>query len=274
MLAEQLYTQKASLIFTSATLTVRNSLDFVRKRLGLSLLEPGRILEMNAGSPFDYARQCTFMVPLFLPEPGESGGNYAEALGALLAEIFRRTHGRALTLFTSYDMLQRCAQTLRAKMANDRIPILVHGESVSREHITQTFKQDVESVLLGTHSFWEGVDVPGESLSCLVLARLPFPVFTDPIVEARCERLEAEGTGAFAGYSIPAAVIRFRQGFGRLIRHRNDRGIVIVADRRVAQKSYGRWFRSSVPVPMQTYPEREGFLAAVDEAVSQWAANP
>lgn len=274
MLADQLYTQKASLIFTSATLTVGNSLDFVRKRLGLNLLEPGRIMEMNAGSPFDYARQCTFMVPLFLPEPGESGGNYAEALGALLAEIFRRTHGRALTLFTSYDMLQRCAQTLRAKMIDDRIPILVHGESVSREHITQTFKQDVESVLLGTHSFWEGVDVPGESLSCLVLARLPFPVFTDPIVEARCERLEAEGTSAFAGYSIPTAVIRFRQGFGRLIRHRNDRGIVIVADRRVAQKSYGQWFRRSVPVPMRTYPEREEFLAAVDEAVSQWAANP
>lgn len=274
MLAEQLYAQKASLIFTSATLTVGKSLDFVRKRLGLNLMEPGRILEMNAGSPFDYARQCTFMVPLFLPEPGEAGGNYAEALGALLAEIFRRTRGRALTLFTSYDMLQRCAQTLRAKMTDNSIPILVHGESVSREHITQTFKQDVESVLLGTHSFWEGVDVPGESLSCLVLARLPFPVFTDPIIEARCERLEAEGTSAFAGYSIPAAVIRFRQGFGRLIRHRNDRGIVIVADRRVAQKSYGQWFRRSVPVPMLTYPEREGFLAAVDEAVTQWAANP
>lgn len=273
MLADQLYRQKASLIFTSATLTVGDSLDFVKKRLGLSLLEPGRILEMNAGSPFDYARQCTFMVPLFLPEPGESGGNYAEALGVLLAETFRRTHGRALTLFTSYDMLQRCARTLRAQMAADSIPILVHGESGSREHITQTFKQDVESVLLGTHSFWEGVDVPGESLSCLVLARLPFPVFTDPIVEARCERLEAEGTSAFAGYSIPTAVIRFRQGFGRLIRHRNDRGIVIVADRRVAQKSYGQWFRRSVPVPMQTYARREEFLAAVDEAVSQWAGS-
>ena len=274
MLAKQLYEQKASLIFTSATLTVGNSLDFVRKRLGLNLLEPGRILEMNAGSPFDYARQCAFMVPLFLPEPGESGGNYAEALGELLAEIFRRTHGRAMTLFTSYDMLQRCVKTLREKMADESIPILVHGESASREHLTQTFKQDVESVLLGTHSFWEGVDVPGESLSCLVLARLPFPVFTDPIVEARCERLEAEGTSAFAGYSIPAAVIRFRQGFGRLIRHRNDRGIVIVADRRVAQKSYGQWFRRSVPVPMQTYRDREGFLAAVDEAVIQWATNP
>ena len=273
MLAEQLYAQKASIIFTSATLTVNGSLDFVKKRLGLNVLEPGRILEMTVGSPFDYARQCTFMVPLFLPEPGESGGNYAEALGLLLAEVFRRTHGRALTLFTSYDMLQGCARTLRAQMGADSGQLLVHGESGSREHITQTFKQQTESVLFGTHSFWEGVDVPGESLTCLVLARLPFPVFTDPIVEARCERLESEGTSAFAGYSIPAAVIRFRQGFGRLIRHRNDRGIVIVADRRVAQKSYGQWFRRSVPAPMQSYAERGAFLDAVDQFVRQMSGE-
>lgn len=113
---------------------------------------------------------------------------------------------------------------------------------------------------MGTHSFWEGVDLVGETLSCLVMARLPFAVFTDPIIEARCEQIEAEGGNAFMHYSVPNAVIKFRQGFGRLIRHRTDRGVVIITDRRIISKRYGDWFRRSLPVRTTAIPDKNQFL--------------
>ena len=126
---------------------------------------------------------------------------------------------------------------------------------------------------MGTHSFWEGVDVPGESLSCLVMARLPFPVHTDPIVEARAERLEAEGASAFYGYSLPAAVIRFRQGFGRLLRHRDDRGVIVITDRRLVTRSYGEWFQASVPTAMERYVDWREMLDVVSEFLGDGVPN-
>jgi ATP-dependent DNA helicase DinG len=147
-------------------------------------------------------------------------------------------------------MLSKTTEILRDNLGSDGIDVLAQGKEASREVLTEEFRQNFSSVLMGTHSFWEGVDVVGESLSCVVLARLPFAVFTEPIVAARCERIEAAGGNAFMKYSIPTAIIKFRQGFGRLIRHRSDRGIVIVADRRIVSKRYGHWFRKSVPVPL------------------------
>jgi ATP-dependent DNA helicase DinG len=128
--------------------------------------------------------------------------------------------------------------------------------------------RDVHSVLLGTHSFWEGVDVVGEALSCLTIARLPFAVYTDPIVEARCEQVEAGGQGAFMHYSVPNAVIRFKQGFGRLIRSRTDRGLIIIADRRVVAKRYGQVFLDSLPTGTETFNNLDTFLEAVEEFFS------
>ena len=263
-LLEHVYGPKQTAVFTSATLTVRGKTDFLKKRLGLDLVEPERLIEMNAGTPFDYERQCRVMVPTFLPEPGDRGSEYAEELGVLLAEIFRRTRGRAMALFTSYEMLRRTTGVLRAEMLGDGIPVLAQGASGSRQDITAVFKRDLASVLMGTHSFWEGVDLMGETLSCLVVARLPFAVFTDPIHQARCEAVEAEGGDAFLGYSVPSAVIRLRQGFGRLIRHKTDRGIVIITDRRIVTRRYGSWFRDSLPAPTQVFRERDELLDEIE----------
>ncbi len=268
-LFEHVYGPKHTAVFTSATLTVRGSTSFLRKRLGLDLVEPDRLIETNAGTPFDYDRQCRIMVPAFLPEPSGRGTEYGEQLGVLMAEVFRRTRGRAMALFTSYHMLRAATGVLRDELLGDGIHILTQGASGSRESITAEFKRDVRSVLMGTHSFWEGVDLMGETLSCLVVARLPFAVYTDPIHQARCEQIEAEGENAFIGYSLPSAVIRLRQGFGRLIRHKTDRGIVIIADRRIITRRYGSWFRNSLPAPTQKFGDRDELLRAVEEFLTE-----
>ncbi len=262
-LAEALYSRKQSVIFTSATLTAGGSFAFMRSRLGVDRLDADRVGELVVGTPFDYARQCRVLVPMFLPEPGKNDEDYAAELGHLLADVFRCTRGRGMVLFTSFDMLRRTARTLHRELDDNGIRILEQGVSGTREGITEVFRRDIQSVLLGAQSFWEGVDVVGESLSCLVVARLPFAVFTDPVVAARCEHIEAEGGNPFTAYSLPSAVIRFRQGFGRLIRHRTDRGVVIVADRRIITKHYGRWFRRSVEAPTIPMEEREQFLDSI-----------
>jgi Rad3-related DNA helicase len=166
-------------------------------------------------------------------------------------------------------MLQKTTAAVREELHGSGIEVLAQGESASREDLTEQFRFDISSVLMGTHSFWEGVDVVGEALSCVVLARLPFAVFTDPVVAARCEALEAAGQSAFTGFSLPNAVIRFRQGFGRLIRHRTDRGLVIVADRRMMTKRYGHWFRSSVPTPAIKFFDEETMLDAVEQFLGE-----
>ena len=268
-LHRDLYARKASIVFCSATLTVGRSFNFIKRRLGMAALDVERLAELDAGSPFDYPNQCVALVPVFLPEPGSDGNAYAEALGVLLADVFRCTRGRAMALFTSYGMLKHTTGVLTECLAADPIQVLSQGHSGSREHITETFRQDLESVLMGTHSFWEGVDLVGETLSCLVVARLPFAVYTDPIQAARAERVEAEGESAFAGYSLPNAVIRFRQGFGRLIRHRTDRGVVIVADRRIVGRRYGSWFRKSLPVRTVAISDRSAFLQAIGDFLAE-----
>jgi Rad3-related DNA helicase len=261
-LASDLYARMESVVFSSATLSVGGSYAFLQARLGLGDIPAERLLTCRADSPFDFRRQCVVRVPSFLPEPGGDDGSYADALGRLLADVFRRTRGRGMALFTSYEMLRSAARVTERELAGSGIRVLVQGESGSREEILEAFTLDVSSVLLGTHSFWEGVDAAGETLSCLVIARLPFGVFTDPIIAARCGQVELEGGQAFKDYSLPAAVIRFRQGFGRLIRTRADRGVVIVADRRVLTRGYGRAFRGSLPV--DTLPS-ETLTSLLDE---------
>jgi len=265
-LMDQLYLNLSSIIFTSATMTVRDRFDFLAGRLGLDRVDADRLIALNVGTPFRYGEQATMLVPMFLPEPTVAGEQaYVDALSGLLARLFLRTGGRGLALFTSYTMLQQVTAHVRESLHAEGIAVLAQGESFSREYLMETFRAEIASVLMGTHSFWEGVDVAGESLSCVVMARLPFAVFTDPVIEARCEALEASGQSAFRGYSLPQAVIRFRQGFGRLIRHRRDRGVVIVTDRRILSKSYGHWFRGSVPVQAIPLHEEAQFLDAVEQ---------
>lgn len=262
-LADTLYAAKDSVIFTSATLSVRGSNDFFRQRVGADKIPEERLKELTVGSPFDYTRQCLTLAPSFLPQPGRDDESYTEELCLLLADVFHHSCGRGLVLFTSYMMLREAEKRLSSLLEGKNIRVLAQGISGSRDAILDHFRRDAHSILLGTHSFWEGIDVVGESLSCLVLARLPFAVFTDPVIEARCEQVEARGKNAFTGYSIPGAVIRFRQGFGRLIRHRTDRGLVIVADRRLVARGYGHWFRASIPTPVRPVPDRPRFLALI-----------
>ncbi len=269
LLFDQLYQRKASIVFCSATLTVKDKFDFIAHRLGVDMIPPERLVSFNAGTPYDYPKQCLIAVPVFLPEPGAKDGDYAGELAVFLSEVFRRTEGRAMTLFTSYDMLSRVADHLEKEFLGDGIKLLAQGRSGSRENITAIFKRGNRSVLLGTHSFWEGVDVAGDALSCLAIARLPFGVQTDPVIEARCERVEAAGGNAFMQYTLPSAVIRFRQGFGRLIRSRTDRGVAIIADRRVAVKRYGQWFRDSLPAPTEYYSDREKLLDDIEDFLNE-----
>lgn len=267
-LAEQLYAQKDSVVFCSATLSVGGSFKFMQDRLGIDRIPPDRLVTMQASSPFDYAEQCVVLVPSFLSDPASDVDRYTRDLAELMAEVFCMTEGRGLGLFTSYAMLRKCCDSLRPALATEGIRVLAQGEGVSREQLTDAFREEVNSVLMGTHSFWEGVDVVGESLSCVVVARLPFSAVGDPVFEARCEQVEREGKSAFAALALPSAVIRFRQGFGRLIRHRGDRGVVVVADSRVVTKRYGWAFRRSLPCRTVSMPDRAEFLDALRASVN------
>jgi ATP-dependent DNA helicase DinG len=264
-LATDLYEQKQSVVFVSATLSVDGSFGYLKKRIGLDRYASDRLQEFNAGTPFDYVNQSMVLVPTFLPDPAEGTEAYTEQLSIMLSELFRRTRGRALTLFTSYDMLRKTTAAVREALGETGITVWAQGEDESRETLTERFTEDVESVLMGTHSFWEGVDAMGETLSCLVVARLPFSVYTDPVVAARSERIEKQGGSAFRDYSLPSAVIRFRQGFGRLIRHRQDRGVVIVSDKRMVTKGYGRKFQRSIPARTVAVDDSAALFAAVEE---------
>ena len=264
-LAADLYEQKQSIVFVSATLSVDGSFGYLKKRVGLDRYASDRLQEFNAGTPFDYMNQSMVLVPTFLPDPAGGVEEYTAQLSSMLSELFRRTRGRALTLFTSYEMLRQTTAAVRETLAETGITVWAQGEDESRETLTERFTEDVGSVLMGTHSFWEGVDAMGETLSCLVVARLPFSVYTDPVVAARSERIEKQGGSAFRDYSLPSAVIRFRQGFGRLIRHRQDRGVVIVSDKRMVTKGYGRKFQRSIPARTVAVNDSDALFDAVEE---------
>ncbi len=266
-LSEQLYAQKDSVIFCSATLSVGGKFSFMKNRLGVDKIPEDRLNLLQAESPFDYTTQCLVLVPVFLPDPAASDGEYTRELAALLADLFMQTRGRGLGLFTSYAMLRQCCSLLRPALSASDIRVLSQGEGVSREQLTAVFRKEISSVLMGTHSFWEGVDVMGESLSCVVMARLPFASVGDPIIEARCEQVEREGRSSFIGFSLPNAVIRFRQGFGRLIRHRGDKGVVVVTDSRIITKRYGWAFRHSLPCRTISCTSKEQFMKALHEAL-------
>jgi len=265
-LSDLLYRQKSSVVFCSATLRVGGSFTYIGKQLGLDLIEPERVFTCVAESPFNYLTQCAVLAPTFLPEPSGSavGGGYAEPLSGLMLDVFTRTRGRAMGLFTSYEMMHQVARLLEEPLREAGIRLLVHGLTGTRDQITRVFRSGGACVLLGTHSFWEGVDVAGEALSCVVMARLPFAAVGDPVVEARSEQIEQAGGSSFREFSLPQAVIRFRQGFGRLIRTRADKGVVIVADPRIVTKNYGATFKKSLPCPLQNVSGRDDLLARVE----------
>ncbi|MEG2464659.1 MAG: helicase C-terminal domain-containing protein [Kiritimatiellia bacterium] len=254
-LKKLVYDNLSSVIFSSATLRIRNDFTHIRHRLGLELLEKEHTHEFVAESPFDYPHQCCVAVPGFLPEIEDA--TYVLELSRMMYQLFVTAKGRSLALFTSYEMMRACAEKLEPFLKEKGIELLVQSAILSRDAITETFRaNDRPCVLFGTQSFWEGVDVVGDALSCVVIARLPFESYGDPLFKARCEQIEQRGGSAFAELSVPQAVIRFRQGFGRLIRSRRDHGIIVVADSRIVKKNYGSSFAKSLPCAIEVIKTR------------------
>ena len=269
-LVQSVFDKLDSAVLCSATLTVGGKPDFLAGRLGLDRLDPDRLSTIVLGSPFDYGRQCFAAVAGFLPpQPagpaGETAdGPFAAAFARLVEGLARAARGRTLALFTSYRAMETCADLAGPGLERAGIRLLVQGDGPSRETLARRFReQAVPTVLFGTDSFWEGVDVMGDALSCLVIAKLPFDAPNDPVVAARCERVREKGGDPFHDYSLPAAAIKFRQGFGRLIRHKGDRGCVVVADTRIVTKNYGGAFRKSLPAELRAAPDEAALLADV-----------
>ena len=258
-LRKMFYDVKDSVILCSATLRVGNDFKYMARRLGCG----ERFQMLTATSPFDYFRQALVLAPDCLPDPSAQPVEYASSLALLMRDLFSVTHGRALVLFTSYEMMNAVAAHAHQLLADAGIRLLVQGEGLSREAMTRHLKEDSDTVLFGAQSFWEGVDVAGDALSCVVLARLPFAQVGDPVVEARSEKIDREGGSSFRDYALPEAVIKFRQGFGRLVRTKADRGVVIVTDPRLVTKNYGATFRKSIPASVHTVTEPDDLLQRV-----------
>jgi len=236
LLNKHLFSPKECVILTSATLQTEGSFAYIRDRLGL---QDAR--ELAVGSPFDYAASTLLYLPTDIPEPGQP--YYQKTVERVLTELCRATKGRTLVLFTSHSQLRATHKAITQPLEEEGIVVLGQSLDGSRRQLLESFKSDNKTVLLGTRSFWEGIDVVGEALSCLAIARLPFSVPTDPIFAARSETFE----DPFGQYAVPEAILRFRQGFGRLIRSKTDRGVVVILDKRVLTKPYGSAFLNSLP---------------------------
>ncbi len=255
------YDAKDTVALCSATLRVGNDFRYMAKRLGCA----ERFRMLTAVSPFDYFRQALVLAPDYLPDPAGEAGGYVAALADLLSGLFPLTQARALVLFTSYEMMKAVADRVQQPLAERGMRLLVQGEGLSREAMTRCLREDGRTVLFGAQSFWEGVDVAGEALSCVVIAKLPFAQIGDPVVEARSEGIDRRGGSSFRDYLLPEAVIRFRQGFGRLIRMKSDRGVVVIADPRLMTKSYGAVFRKSIPASVRTVADAGELFRRVEE---------
>ncbi len=241
-LKERLYSRCQTVVMTSATMAVRKSFKFLRSELGLE--EDERVEEFIVASPFNYKEQALVTIPKDIPEPVEAG--YSEKISPIIMKAVRMSFGNALILFTSYYLLEKVYKKTHHELGELGIMCLKQG-SLPRTRLLDKFRKEDKSVLFATDSFWEGVDVPGEALRLVIITRLPFRVPTEPVIEARVEHMENQGVNSFLEYTVPTAVLKFKQGFGRLIRTRTDRGAVLVLDKRIVSKSYGKYFLDSLP---------------------------
>ncbi len=240
MLKENLFDVKESVVMTSATLATNQNFDYFKQRVGIDMCR-----ELLVHSPFDFKKQVKIHIPHTMPDP-----NSIEFIPAAIREIkhyLEMTHGKAFVLFTSYKMMDEVYDEVAPYLAEIGIDVFKQGDGLSRTDMLQAFREDTNSVLFGTSSFWEGVDVQGEALSNVVITKLPFEVPTHPIMEARVKQIKERGGSEFMEFSLPEAILRLKQGFGRLIRTQTDHGIVVILDSRIKTRSYGKLFLDSLP---------------------------
>lgn len=240
LLQDLMFSKDFPVVLTSATLSVDGKLDYFRDRTGFM-----NGAEVTLGTPFDYRNQVVIYASRTLPMPNEE--KYESAIRTQIRNFIEVTNGKAFVLFTSYYLLRQTADAMRSFFEDKGFTLLVQGEGKNRTAMLNEFREDLTSVIFGTSSFWMGVDVPGESLSNVIITKLPFAVPTHPLIQARAEKIEEGGKSSFMHYQLPEAVLKFKQGTGRLIRSKQDSGIIVVLDSRIINKNYGRMFLNSIP---------------------------
>jgi len=260
LIREHLLSSVKSVVFTSATLSVGKDFSYFKHALGLDDGELSMSVHaIQAGSPFDFKKQVTLFLPRSMPHPRREEAKYTDSVIEYVRASLKHSHGKAFVLFTSFKMLRQVAEAIRKDLDQMGITLLVQGEDGwDRSKLLQVFREDVNSVLLGVNSFWEGVDVPGEALSNLIITKLPFQVPEGPLIEARHARLKEQGLEPFQVESLPEAVLRLKQGFGRLIRSATDVGTVTILDSRVTTERWGRIFLNALPECEVVYLSKPG----------------
>ncbi len=264
MMKEGVFDPFRTVVCVSATLRIANSFDYWMRRTGVSLVERERVISGVYDSPFPYKTNVLLAIPDSGPLPDEQG--FQDFVENAIVSLLGASGGHALVLFTSYDLLKASCARARAALSPLGMTILMQGDD-DRTRLLEAFRSDESSVLFATDSFWEGIDAPGEALMHVIIVKLPFRVPNDPVLSARAEAIELEGGNPFMDLSLPEAVIRFRQGFGRLMRRKTDRGVVTVLDRRIVAKRYGKVFIDSIPETARSVAPLPELLIRVERCV-------
>ncbi|MDP6685517.1 MAG: helicase C-terminal domain-containing protein, partial [Candidatus Omnitrophota bacterium] len=242
ILRSRLFASSTPIILTSATLSINDgSFKYFKDRVGIK-----EARELQLGSPFDYRNQVRMYIARNMPLPNNFT-EYASQAAEKIKRYIKLTNGNAFVLFTSYSLMNSVYEDLEDYFIEEGINVLKQGSGIGRSKMLENFKKESGSVLFGVDSFWQGIDVQGESLSNVIITKLPFAVPDHPIIQSRIEEIEKGGGDAFLEYNLPEAILRFKQGFGRLIRSKKDTGIIVILDSRVLKKSYGRQFLNSIP---------------------------